>query len=263
MDCSRLMKQGIYKKTLREIAILLKLKHPHLVRVYEAFQIDKQIHVVMEYVPGGELFDLITSRGRISEPESQFIFQQLLSALEFCHVNQIVHRDLKPENILLDELHNIKLADFGLSNIMHDGKFLLTPCGSPNYAAPEIISGRPYCGSQVDIWSTGIILYALLTGSLPFDDNNQTILYRKIREAKYFMPTYLSAQAQDLIKRMLQTNPMDRITIPEIKKHLWYTTNLPFYLCTMDNTKTQVADIIIDPEIIQKLKQVFYEAKLY
>ncbi len=255
MDWEKLRQQGISKKTQREISILLRLRHPHLVRVYEAVYQDKYLHVVMEFVSGGELFDLITSRGKICESESQSYFQQLISSLEFCHLSQIAHRDLKPENILLDENRMIKLADFGLSNRMRSGRFLLTPCGSPNYAAPEVISGRPYCGSEVDIWSAGIILYALLTGTLPFDDSNQAILYRKIREAKFFMPSYLSASAQNLIRRMILPNPLERITIPEIKQHSWYLEGLPFYLQIMDNSKSDITHTA-DPEILDQLLMV-------
>jgi len=143
MERAKLTQQSLQKKVNREIWLLQKLKHQHLVRVYEAIIQEKQIHVVMEYVPGGELFDLIANKGKMTEPDARSYFQQLVSCLEYCHNRRIAHRDLKPENILLDETKKfVKIADFGLSNRMRDGRFLLTSCGSPNYAAPEVVSGR-------------------------------------------------------------------------------------------------------------------------
>ena len=143
MDKTKLHDQGLQDKINREIWLLQKLRHKHLVRIYETVIMEKEIHVIMEYAPGGELFDLIASKGRFTEPEARKFFQQLVSCIDYCHSRQIVHRDLKPENILLDHSkRNIKVADFGLSNRMRDGRFLYSSCGSPNYAAPEIISGK-------------------------------------------------------------------------------------------------------------------------
>lgn len=133
----------------------------------------------------------------------------------------MVHRDLKPENLLLDGELNIKLIDFGLANAMKDSQALSTACGSPNYAAPEVISGQSYGGQEVDIWSCGVILYAMVCGSLPFDDEQLAILFTKIKQGNYHMPRQISADVKDLIKRMLQTNPVKRITLPEIKRHRW------------------------------------------
>jgi len=130
----------------------------------------------------------------------------------------VVHRDLKPENLLLDSKSNVKIADFGLSNIMRDGHFLKTSCGSPNYAAPEVISGKLYAGPEVDVWSCGVILYALLCGSLPFDDENIPNLFKKIKNGIYFLPSHLSPGSRDLIPRMLIVDPLKRITIPEVRR---------------------------------------------
>lgn len=135
--------------------------------------------MVIEYA-GGELFDYIVKNGKMREEEARRFFQQIICAVEYCHRHKIVHRDLKPENLLLDEFMNVKIADFGLSNIMTDGNFLKTSCGSPNYAAPEVISGKLYAGPEVDVWSSGVILYVLLCGKLPFDDDYIPTLFKKI-----------------------------------------------------------------------------------
>ena len=189
----------IYKKNIKlnkilltEIEIASLLNHPHIARLYEVIYTQTHIFVIMEYVSRGDLFDYIVTHGRLNENESRKYFQQLICSLEYCHYNNISHRDLKPENILLDENNNLRIADFGLSNKMFDGYFLKTSCGSPNYAAPELISDKLYIGEQVDIWSCGVILYALLCGSLPFDDENIPNLFRKIKNGKFKIPSYLS-----------------------------------------------------------------------
>lgn len=172
-------------------------------------------------------------KGRLTEDEARRFFQQILSGVEYCHRNMVVHRDLKPENILLDARHHVKIADFGLSNVMKDGHFLKTSCGSPNYAAPEVISGKLYAGPEVDVWSCGVILYALLCGSLPFDDENIPNLFRKIKNGIYSLPHTLSPGARDLIPKMLLVNPMKRITVAEIRQHQWFITHLPRYLAVI------------------------------
>ncbi|DAZ93149.1 TPA: hypothetical protein N0F65_006348 [Lagenidium giganteum] len=218
------------EKVRREISLLRKMRHPHIIRLYEVIDTPTDIFMVLEYVAGGELFDYIVSKGRLSPEEARHFFQQIISGVEYCHFHRIVHRDLKPENLLLDADNNVKIADFGLSNIMEDGDFLRTSCGSPNYAAPEVISGRLYAGPEVDVWSCGVILYALLCGSLPFDDESIPNLFKKIRGGMYSLPSHLSELARDLIPRMLVVDPMKRITIPEIRQHPWFQCDLPPYL---------------------------------
>jgi len=142
----------------------------------------------------------------------------------------IVHRDLKPENLLLDHNLHVKIADFGLSNMMMDGDFLRTSCGSPNYAAPEVISGKLYAGPEVDIWSCGVILYALLCGTLPFDDEHVPTLFRKIKSGVFPVPDYLNKSVVGLLCNMLQVDPMKRATVEDIKKHEWFQKDLPAYL---------------------------------
>ncbi|CAG7895501.1 unnamed protein product [Brassica rapa] len=219
------------EKVRREIKILRLFMHHHIIRQYEVIETPSDIYVVMEYVKSGELFDYIVEKGRLQEEEARNFFQQqIISGVEYCHRNMVVHRDLKPENLLLDSRCNIKIADFGLSNVMRDGHFLKTSCGSPNYAAPEVISGKLYAGPEVDVWSCGVILYALLCGTLPFDDENIPNLFKKIKGGIYTLPSHLSPDARDLIPRMLVVDPVKRITIPEIRQHRWFQTHLPRYL---------------------------------
>ena len=177
---------------------------------YEVISTPTDIIIVLEFA-GGELFNYIVANGRMPEPEARRFFQQLISGIEYSHRLKIVHRDLKPENVLLDDDLNVKIADFGLSNKIADGDFLKTSCGSPNYAAPEVISGKLYAGPEVDVWSCGVILYVLLVGRLPFDDEYIPSLFKKIASGNYSIPSYLSTGAVRLIRKMLQVNPMQRM----------------------------------------------------
>ncbi|EQC38348.1 CAMK/CAMKL/AMPK protein kinase [Saprolegnia diclina VS20] len=241
------------EKVRREISLLRKMQHPHIIRLYEVIDTPTDIFMVLEYVAGGELFDYIVSKGRLSPDEARHFFHQIVSGVEYCHFHRVVHRDLKPENLLLDADNNVKIADFGLSNIMKDGDFLRTSCGSPNYAAPEVISGNLYAGPEVDVWSCGVILYALLCGALPFDDESIPNLFKKIRGGMYSLPSHLSEHARDLIPRMLVVDPMKRITIPEIRQHPWFQTNLPPYLQHPPESIEQVAMVLDDDVVTQCL----------
>lgn len=222
--------QQMEEKLKREIKILKMCMHPHIIRLYEVIETSTDVFVITEYSSGGELFDYIVERGRLAEPEARRFFQQIISGVEYCHKHMIAHRDLKPENLLLDEHSNVKIADFGLSNCMLDGCFLKTSCGSPNYAAPEVISGKLYAGPEVDIWSCGVIVYALLCGTLPFDDESIPYLFRKIKGGIYILPSYLSDTSRDIISKMLVTDPLRRINIDEIRRHPWFLQDLPRYL---------------------------------
>ncbi|KAF2087659.1 Pkinase-domain-containing protein [Saccharata proteae CBS 121410] len=213
----------------REIQYLQLLRHPHIIKLYTVITTPTEIIMVLEYA-GIELFDHIVQHGKMSEDKARKFFQQIVCAVEYCHRHKIVHRDLKPENLLLDENLNVKIADFGLSNIMTDGNFLKTSCGSPNYAAPEVISGKLYAGPEVDVWSCGVILYVLLCGKLPFDDEYIPALFKKIAQGNYTIPSYLSSGAVRLIKKMLVVNPVHRITITEIRQDPWFNRDLAPYL---------------------------------
>ncbi|KAL3925605.1 MAG: hypothetical protein SGILL_000299 [Bacillariaceae sp.] len=248
------------EKVQREINILHLCTHPHIIRLYEVIDTPTDIFLVQEYVSGGELFDYIVSKGRLSADEARNFFHQIISGVEYCHFQKIVHRDLKPENLLLDAKLNIKIADFGLSNLMRDGDFLRTSCGSPNYAAPEVISGHLYAGPEVDVWSCGVILYALLCGSLPFDDESIPNLFKKIKSGMYSLPTHLSQLAKNLIPRMLEVDPMKRITIPEIRLHPWFQHKLPPYLRHPPELMEK-QERVVDSEVIDEvMKLPFHKA---
>lgn len=217
-------------KIRREIQNLKLFRHPHIIKLYQVISTPTDIFMIMEFVSGGELFDYIVKQGKLQESEARKFFQQIISGVDYCHRHMIVHRDLKPENLLLDHNMHVKIADFGLSNMMLDGEFLRTSCGSPNYAAPEVISGKLYAGPEVDIWSCGVILYALLCGSLPFDDEHVPTLFRKIKSGIFPIPEYLNKQVVSLLCQMLQVDPLKRATVEEIKKHEWFQKDLPAYL---------------------------------
>ncbi|CAM8965082.1 hypothetical protein QQ045_005349 [Rhodiola kirilowii] len=246
------------EKVRREIKILRLFMHPHIIRLYEVVETPTDIYVVMEYVKSGELFDYIVEKGRLQEDEARKFFQQIIAGVEYCHRNMVAHRDLKPENLLLDSRCNVKIADFGLSNIMRDGHFLKTSCGSPNYAAPEVISGRLYAGPEVDVWSCGVILYALLCGTLPFDDENIPNLFKKIKGGIYTLPSHLSPHARDLIPRLLVVDPLKRMTIPQIRQHPWFQAHLPRYLAVPPPDTSQQAKKI-DEEILQEVVKMGFD----
>ncbi|KAI5019889.1 hypothetical protein ZWY2020_044777 [Hordeum vulgare] len=250
------------EKVKREIKILRLFMHPHIIRLYEVIDTPADIYVVMEYVKSGELFDYIVEKGRLQEEEARRFFQQIISGVEYCHRNMVVHRDLKPENLLLDSKCNVKIADFGLSNVMRDGHFLKTSCGSPNYAAPEVISGKLYAGPEVDVWSCGVILYALLCGTLPFDDENIPNLFKKIKGGIYTLPSHLSPLARDLIPRMLVVDPMKRITIREIREHSWFKARLPRYLAVPPPDTAQQVKKLDDETLNDVIKMGFDKNQL-
>lgn len=172
-------------------------------------------YLILEYVEGGELFDYLVNRGKLHVPEALNYFRQIISGLHYCHSYSIIHRDLKPENILLcgPKLQNIKIADWGMATLQLPSNQLETSCGSPHYASPEIVNGQKYEGAPSDIWSSGVILFALLSGRLPFDDKNIRALLDKVRLGKFQMPSGMEPRARDLISRMLVVDSSQRITV--------------------------------------------------
>ncbi|KAI7865587.1 kinase-like domain-containing protein [Spinellus fusiger] len=221
---SQLVSSSTSRSVQRELAILQLLYHPYLVELRHVLQDTHYVYFVMEYVEGGELFQVLSDRGRLSENEARRLFHQLISGLHWCHSRHICHRDLKPENILLDRTKkSLKIADFGMAAMQSPDKSLNTSCGSPHYASPEIIKGRPYDGRASDVWSTGVILYALLTGHLPFDDTHMGRLLLKIKTGQYRkLPRHLSEEAKELLRGLLVVDPHQRMTTEAILKHAWF-----------------------------------------
>ncbi|XP_062581538.1 5'-AMP-activated protein kinase catalytic subunit alpha-2-like isoform X12 [Saccostrea cucullata] len=249
-------------KIKREIQNLKLFRHPHIIKLYQVISTPTDIFMVMEYVSGGELFDYIVKHGKLKEPEARRFFQQIISGVDYCHRHMVVHRDLKPENLLLDSNLNVKIADFGLSNMMHDGEFLRTSCGSPNYAAPEVISGKLYAGPEVDIWSCGVILYALLCGTLPFDDEHVPTLFRKIKSGIFAVPDYLNKEVVSLLCMMLQVDPLKRATIAQIREHDWFQKDLPSYLFpSPQDQDASIVEMDVIREICEKFGVTEYEVQ--
>ncbi|KAI9496968.1 kinase-like domain-containing protein [Zychaea mexicana] len=209
----------------RELAVLQLLHHPHLVDLRQVLQDSQNVYFVMEYMEGGELFQVLSRRGKLPEDEARHLFRQLTTALAWCHAHHICHRDLKPENILLDkEQKHVKIADFGMAAIQSPDALLQTSCGSPHYASPEIVRGKHYYGPASDVWSCGVILYAMLTGHLPFDDDSVSRLLSKIKAGRYIpLPSNVSREARDLIKSMLVVDPCKRISLDAVLAHPWLT----------------------------------------
>ncbi|KAJ5298200.1 uncharacterized protein N7443_006320 [Penicillium atrosanguineum] len=203
----------------REVVIMKLIEHPNVISLYDVWENRGELYLVLEYVEGGELFDYVSKHGPLPEEEAVRLFRQIIAGLGYCHRFNICHRDLKPENILLDGQHNVKLADFGMAALQPAGHWLNTSCGSPHYAAPEIIYGRKYRGDRADMWSCGIILYALLTGYLPFDGGDLPNTLRLVKKGDYMIPQELSDESADLIQRILQKRPEDRISMQNVWMH--------------------------------------------
>uniref|UniRef100_A0A4W4EDI3 non-specific serine/threonine protein kinase n=1 Tax=Electrophorus electricus TaxID=8005 RepID=A0A4W4EDI3_ELEEL len=204
-----------------EVRIMKILNHPNIVKLFEVIETEKTLFLVMEYASGGEVFDYLVAHGRMKEKEARAKFRQIVSAVQYCHQKHIVHRDLKAENLLLDADMNIKIADFGFSNEFTVGNKLDTFCGSPPYAAPELFQGKKYDGPEVDVWSLGVILYTLVSGSLPFDGQNLKELRERVLRGKYRIPFYMSTDCENLLKRFLVLNPAKRGTLEQIMKDRW------------------------------------------
>ncbi|KAK2167663.1 hypothetical protein LSH36_25g00008 [Paralvinella palmiformis] len=250
LNRNKIKSLDVVGKIRREIQNLKLFRHPHIIKLYQVISTPTDIFMIMEYVSGGELFDYIVKNGKLKEHEARRFFQQIISGVDYCHRHMIVHRDLKPENLLLDRSLNVKIADFGLSNMMTDGEFLRTSCGSPNYAAPEVISGKLYAGPEVDIWSCGVILYALLCGTLPFDDEHVPTLFRKIKSGIFHVPDFLNKSVVSLLQKMLLVDPLKRATIKDIREHDWFKIDLPEYLFP---PQSDVDASIVDTEVIREV----------
>ncbi|XP_068641017.1 CBL-interacting serine/threonine-protein kinase 11-like [Aristolochia californica] len=224
----KVMKSGLVSHVKREIAIMRRLRHQHIVKLYEVLASRTKIYFIMEYVKGGELFAKV-AKGRLPEDVSRRHFQQLISTVGYCHSRGVYHRDLKPENLLIDENGDLKVSDFGLSavseQIRNDGLFH-TLCGTPAYVAPEILAKRGYSGAKVDLWSCGVILFVLNAGYLPFNNPNIMAMYRKIYKGDFRCPRWTSPELKHMIHRLLDPNPETRITVDEIVNDPWFKKGL-------------------------------------
>jgi len=209
----------------REVSVMRLVRHPNIVRLYEVMASKTKIYFVMEYVKGGELFNRVADKGKLKEEEARKYFQQLISAVDFCHSRGVYHRDLKPENLLLDDNGVVKVSDFGLSALpeqfRQDG-LLHTACGTPAYVAPEVITKKGYDGATADIWSCGVILFVLMAGYLPFQDANLMVMYKKIYKGDYKCPPWFSSEVRRLVLRLLDPNPRTRITVPQLMEVPWF-----------------------------------------
>ncbi|KAK7866589.1 hypothetical protein R5R35_010425 [Gryllus longicercus] len=212
---------GSLQKLFREVRIMKMLDHPNIVKLFQVIETEKTLYLVMEYASGGEVFDYLVLHGRMKEKEARAKFRQIVSAVQYCHQKKIIHRDLKAENLLLDSEMNIKIADFGFSNEFTPGNKLDTFCGSPPYAAPELFQGKKYDGPEVDVWSLGVILYTLVSGSLPFDGSTLRELRERVLRGKYRIPFYMSTDCENLLKKFLVLNPAKRASLENIMKDKW------------------------------------------
>ncbi|CAM0884204.1 unnamed protein product [Alopecurus aequalis] len=221
----KVVRAGMVEQIKREIAVMKRVSHPNIVELHEVMATRSKIYLALELVRGGELFARIVRSRRVKENVARLYFRQLISAVGFCHARGVYHRDLKPENLLLDEAGNLKVVDFGLSALADHARadgLLHTLCGTPGYAAPEVLLGKGYDGAKADIWSCGVILYMLLAGSLPFSDDNIVTMYKKMQRGDYRCPPWLSTDARRLIPKLLDPNPATRITVAQLVEMPWF-----------------------------------------
>ncbi|GER31798.1 CBL-interacting protein kinase 12 [Striga asiatica] len=258
IDKEKILRVGLIRHIKREISVLRRVRHPNIVQLHEVMATKSKIYFVMEYVRGGELFGKL-AKGRLNENLARNYFQQLISAVAFCHSRGVYHRDLKPENILVDDDGNLKVSDFGLSAISDQAKqdaLFRTFCGTPAYVAPEVLSRKGYNAAKVDVWSCGVILFVLTAGHFPFYDHNIMSLYKKIKNGEFKCPRWFSPELVHLITRMLDTNPDTRITIPELMTNNWFKKgfkNVKFYiedskLCSVNEESNEELKITYLPK---------------
>ncbi|XP_048584994.1 serine/threonine-protein kinase BRSK2 [Nematostella vectensis] len=261
IDRTKLSEQ-VLTKVEREIAIMKLIEHPHVLGLYDVYENRKHLFLILEHVSGGELFDYLVRRGRLPINEARRFFAQIVSAVDFCHRHCVCHRDLKPENLLLDRRMNIKVADFGMASLQAgDNSMLETSCGSPHYACPEVIRGEKYDGRRADTWSCGVILYALLVGALPFDDDNLRHLLEKVKRGVFSIPSFVPSDLQNLLRGMINVDQEKRYTLQQVKRHPFlysYKEDLPPDPDVVDIVK--IDDITckdeIDPDVLACMKSL-------
>ncbi|KAK4759821.1 hypothetical protein SAY87_022952 [Trapa incisa] len=234
IDKCMVLEGNLKVQVQREIKTMRLLNHPNIVRIHEVIGTKTKIYIVMDYVSGGQLSDKLSYVKRLKESEARKLFQQLIDAVDYCHNRGVYHRDLKPENLLLDSKGNLKVSDFGLSALQKRGEMVSTACGSPCYMAPELLTNRGYDGAAADIWSCGVILFEMLSGSLPFNDCNIINLYEKIYKADYAFPAWFTEAQKNIIWRILNPNAKTRVTAQEIMEDAWFQVHYvpaPIYEC--------------------------------
>ena len=243
----------------REIQIVTQLNHQNIIKIYEIKEDKNNFYLIMEYYSEGDLYRFLSKYNKLNEEDASIIFYQIVNGVEYLHNNFICHRDLKLENILIDKKKNVKIIDYNLSNFFleSNGCILKTPCGSPYYAAPEMIKNKSYNAKSVDIWSIGIILYVILCGFLPFEDKNSRRLYQKIINSKIFIPNFLSDIARNIIENLLQKNCTKRYTIKQIKKHPFYIMGEYLYNNKINNNNNDnyIKDNIINEKKIKDINE--------
>ncbi|KAK3189693.1 hypothetical protein Dsin_029254 [Dipteronia sinensis] len=248
----KVIKVGMMEQIKREISVMKMVKHRNIVELHEVMASKSKIYFAMELVRGGELFNKI-AKGRLREDLARLYFQQLISAVDFCHSRGVYHRDLKPENLLLDEDGNLKVTDFGLSafseHLKQDG-LLHTTCGTPAYVAPEVIGKKGYDGAKADLWSCGVILYVLLAGFLPFQDDNIVAMYRKIYRGDFKCPPWFTSEARRLVTKLLDPNPSTRINIAKIMDSSWFKKSIPKTVKSNKEIEFETGDKSKEPEIL-------------
>ena len=235
-----------------EIRIAQQMHHPGIVELCDLLKDENNYYVIMEFCPNGELFQFIVDRTNLTEHEAKPLFRQICEALSYVHDQGVSHRDLKPENLLIDNMGRIKISDFGLSRFLDKNGLVKTPCGSPCYASPECISGKPYDGKTTDVWSIGVILYAMLTGQLPWTKRNQAQLFKQIKTGDYTIPDELSADATSLISGLLTVDPRRRLTIEQVLQHPWLRdidTQYQFPRQILHHVNTKNVDRFFDIEV--------------
>ena len=221
LEKEKIKQGGDEIRVQREIAIIKKTNHPNVIQVYDIIETSRFFFFLMELAPNGDLSAYIQTNGKIPEIEAKRLFNQLISAVFHLHAQGISHRDIKPQNILLDCNNNLKLTDFGLGNFFNGKAYLETPCGSPCFAAPEVISGESYKPEPADLWGLGVTLFNMLCGYLPFDEPSKKELYRKISAGIYEIPNFISAPVARLIRRLLTCDPSRRITAEQVWNEEW------------------------------------------
>ncbi len=241
----------------REIHILKKLKHKNIIQIFETIQTHSHFYIVMEFVEE-DILNKINEKRQINELEALNYFQQIISSLQYLHHQNIAHRDLKPENILIDDKSSIKLSNFGLSTMYNHDRLLNTRCGTKYYTSPEILRGEDYQGETADIWSIGVILYQMLTGNFPFSGENENEYLHNLLKNEISFPSEISFTCQDLLRNILEKDPMKRYHLEDIVKHEWYGMIKPkFYKGINIGMR-----IPVDENILQKLEKLCLDKEL-